>query len=83
MNDPIWDKVRSLCHGYSPYFNASAAYDVVVAAWKMGFDVVPDPNGPERLRAAQATIARDMQNVRDSLGENSQKMQQANSPDGT
>jgi hypothetical protein len=81
MNDPIWDKVRELGKGYSPYFNASTAYDLVVTAWKMGFDVVPDPNGPERLRAAQAAIAREMQTARETIDPSA--MQQGSATEGT
>lgn len=45
MNDPVWDRVHQLCEGYPPEFNAAAVYDVVLAAWKMGFDVIKAPEG--------------------------------------
>jgi len=47
VSDPVWDRVRELCEGYPAEFNASAAYDVVLAAWKMGFDVVKAPAGSD------------------------------------
>lgn len=40
MNDLAWKRVHELCQEYDPHFNAAAAYDVIVAAWRMGFDVV-------------------------------------------
>lgn len=43
MSDPSWRKVTELCAGYPPEFNAGALHDLVVKAWRMGFDVVKAP----------------------------------------
>jgi hypothetical protein len=43
----IWKKVSELTAGYPPQFNAAAAFDLVEKAWKMGFDVVRQPEGSD------------------------------------
>lgn len=48
MSNPVWKKVHELTEGYPPEFNSKAAYDLVLAAWRMGFEVVRDPEGPAR-----------------------------------
>lgn len=36
---------------YPPEFNAGAAYELVLAAWKMGFDLVRQPAGIDLYHA--------------------------------
>lgn len=44
MTDPIWRKVSELTHGHPPEFNVAPVYALVREAWRMGFNVVLDPN---------------------------------------
>ncbi len=62
VSDPIWRKVAELTAGYHPQFNAAAAYDVVKAAWRMGFDVVQAPAGSNLYSAAMQEIGVSMSN---------------------
>lgn len=66
MNDPIWRKVAELTQGYSPHFNAAAAYDLIETAWRMGFDVVKAPPGSDLYNVAMQERANMMRNAIDS-----------------
>jgi hypothetical protein len=63
MSDPIWRKVAELTKDYHPQFNAGAAYDVIKAAWRMGFDVVRQPVGSDLYGAAMQEIGISMSNA--------------------
>jgi hypothetical protein len=63
MSDPIWRKVADLTKDYHPQFNAAAAYDVIKAAWRMGFDVVRQPVGSDLYGAAMQEIGISMSNA--------------------
>ncbi|MDR5729693.1 MAG: hypothetical protein RB191_19935 [Terriglobia bacterium] len=62
MSDPIWRKVHELTKDYNPHFNAAAAYDLVKAAWRMGFDVVRAAPGSDLYNAAMQEIGIAMRN---------------------
>ena len=70
MSDPIWQKVSELTQGYSAEFNGAAAYDVVKAAWRMGFDVVKQPPGSDLYNAAMQEIGIMSTNVGMTQGDN-------------
>lgn len=64
MSDLVWRKVYELTKGYPPQFNAAAAYDVIMEAWRMGFDVVKAPAGSDLYNIAMQEIGLSMSNYR-------------------
>lgn len=52
MSNRAWQKVSELLgQDYPPEFNAGAAYELVLAAWRMGFDLVRQPAGVDLYQA--------------------------------
>jgi hypothetical protein len=63
MSDPVRAKVSELCAGYPPEFNAQAAYELVLSAWRMGFDVVKAPADSALYTDAVKKIVEEQRNT--------------------
>lgn len=56
MSDPVWDKVYELTQGYPAEFNTALVYDLVMSAWRMGLNIVRDPEAPQLYLDAMRAI---------------------------
>ena len=56
-------KTYQLLQGYPREFDAAAAEDLVRRAWRMGFDVVRDPDAPARYEQAMREENEAMRNA--------------------